>query len=80
MADSIDERPMVDIPRREMWLWENKEALEAVQEGIADLDEGRMHEMNSEAINRIERSFRQAERGELKEIPPEFLEFDEDEE
>jgi len=44
-----------DIPRREMWLWGNKEAIDG-----------------------IERSFKQAEAGELKDVPSRFIEFDED--
>jgi len=33
--------PFVEIPAREKWLFENKEALSAVREGLRDAVEGR---------------------------------------
>lgn len=33
---------------------------------------------NKEAVGRIERSFKQAEAGELKDVPSRFIEFDEE--
>ena len=37
--------PFVEIPAEERWLWENKEALESVQRGIADAKAGRLTRM-----------------------------------
>ncbi len=76
---------MTDIPKKESWLWENKEALGAVEEGLADIDEGRIHDIDKEIqmdisaeISKldtlsIERSFQQAERGELEDIPLKYI-------
>lgn len=78
-----------DIPERERWIWENPKALKDVQEGIADLDSGRVHVMDKEiqediqsetVADRIGRAFNQAETGETTEIPVKYIEFDEDEE
>lgn len=85
MKNTEERPPIADIPARERWLWKNKEAIKSVQEGIADLDADRAHKMDKEiqtdvedAIDRIERGFKQAEAGEAKEVPNRFLEFDEE--
>jgi len=38
--------PFVEIPAEERWLWENKEALQSVRKGIADLKAGRLTKMS----------------------------------
>lgn len=38
---SITLTPMVEIPARELWLWQNKEALASVQRGLAAPDPSR---------------------------------------
>jgi hypothetical protein len=38
--------PFVEIPAEERWLWENKEALETVQRGVADARAGRLTRMS----------------------------------
>jgi hypothetical protein len=39
--------PFVEIPAEERWLWENKEALKAVKQGIADAKAGRLVSLGS---------------------------------
>jgi hypothetical protein len=39
--------PFVEIPAEERWLWENKEALKAVKQGLADAKAGRMVSLGS---------------------------------
>lgn len=39
--------PVVVIPKREMWLWQNKEALGAVQEGLAQSARGEIRHLGS---------------------------------
>lgn len=34
-------RPMVSIPAREMWLYQNKKALKSVLQGIKEIGEGK---------------------------------------
>lgn len=40
--DTIILRPMVDIPRRELWLWENKEKMAEVESGFHDVAMGKI--------------------------------------
>jgi len=35
-------QPVVEIPKSELWLFENKEALEGVKRGLKDVAEGRV--------------------------------------
>ena len=37
--------PFTEIPLREQWLWKNPEALAAVQQGIKDAGEGKLHDL-----------------------------------
>jgi len=46
-GDKIILEPMAEIPARELWLYRNKKALEALQQGIEDASEGRVHDMGS---------------------------------
>ncbi len=39
--------PMVEIPAREKWLFDNPEALESVRRGIADAKSGRVKSLGS---------------------------------
>jgi hypothetical protein len=39
--------PMVEIPAREKWLYENKEALSSVRRGLADAKAGRVKSLGS---------------------------------
>lgn len=38
--DSVDRKNDTIIPEREKWLWENKEALSAVKEGLEQSSRG----------------------------------------
>ncbi len=37
--------PFVEIPERERWLYNNREALASVKQGIADAEAGRLHSL-----------------------------------
>lgn len=39
--------PLVSIPEREHWLWENQEALKSVKQGLQEASDGEIHEMES---------------------------------
>jgi len=39
--------PVVHIPERELWLWQNPAALAAVREGIAQAGAGEVHDLGS---------------------------------
>ena len=38
-------QPVVEIPKSELWLFENKEALEGVKKGLSDVAEGRVSKL-----------------------------------
>ncbi|MBA7638299.1 hypothetical protein ES703_45952 [subsurface metagenome] len=42
--------PVVEIPASEIWLFQNKEALESVQKGLHDASEGRISKMNPDEL------------------------------
>lgn len=42
--------PVVEIPSTEIWLFQNKEALESVQKGLRDASEGRISKINPDEI------------------------------
>jgi len=44
--------PQVTIPASEVWLYQNKEALELVRQGLADAAEGRLSEVDLKAHRR----------------------------
>ncbi|MDD5659966.1 MAG: hypothetical protein PHR39_08185 [Actinomycetota bacterium] len=39
-------KPVVEIPASELWLFQNKEALENVQKGLKDISEGKLKAKN----------------------------------
>ncbi|NJM68694.1 MAG: hypothetical protein HC851_25045, partial [Acaryochloris sp. RU_4_1] len=39
--------PVVAIPERELWLWQNPEAIASVQRGIQQVAEGDLHDLGS---------------------------------
>lgn len=39
--------PVVPIPERELWLWENQEALKSVKKGLQEASVGEIQEMES---------------------------------
>lgn len=39
-------KPVVEIPASELWLFQNKEALENVQKGLKDLSEGKISKLD----------------------------------
>jgi hypothetical protein len=39
--------PVVAIPERELWLWQNLEAIASVQKGIQQAADGELHDMGS---------------------------------
>ncbi len=43
-------QPMVEIPAHEIWLFENKQALESVQRGLKEASEGRITKLNLDEI------------------------------
>lgn len=48
-GDKIILEPMAEIPERELWLYKNPEALNAVKEGLQQSKEGRVHRRGSYA-------------------------------
>jgi hypothetical protein len=43
-------QPVVEVPVSELWLFQNKEAIDAVQKGLKDAAEGRISKLN---INKL---------------------------
>lgn len=41
-GDKIILEPLAEIPARELWLYKNKEALEAVETGLKQIKEGKV--------------------------------------
>jgi len=41
---------ITEIPASEVWLFQNKEALESVMEGLEDASEGRISELNLDEL------------------------------
>ncbi|MCW5588972.1 MAG: hypothetical protein KIT27_04835 [Legionellales bacterium] len=39
--------PLVEIPAREKWLFDNKSALQAVKQGLEEAKEGKLHDLGS---------------------------------
>lgn len=39
--------PVVSVPERELWLWQNKEAMAAVQQGIGQAAAGQLQDLGS---------------------------------
>jgi hypothetical protein len=39
-------KPVVEIPASELWLFQNKEAFENVQQGLQDLSEGKISKLD----------------------------------
>jgi hypothetical protein len=42
--------PMVEIPASEVWLYQNKEALQSVRKGLEDASEGRISKLNPDEL------------------------------
>ncbi len=47
---SITLEPQVEIPAKEAWLYQNKEAIEAVKEGLQDASSGNVKKRGSFAV------------------------------
>jgi hypothetical protein len=47
LKDGILLRPNKEVPADEAWLWENKAALAAVREGLAQSGRGEVHDLGS---------------------------------
>ena len=43
-------KPVVEIPASELWLFQNKEAFENVQEGLKDLSEGKLSRIDTDKL------------------------------
>jgi len=43
-------KPVVEIPASELWLFENKEALEGVKKGLKDVAEGRVSKLDLDEL------------------------------
>lgn len=43
-------QPVVEIPASELWLFQNKEALESIQRGLKDASEGKITELNLDEL------------------------------
>ena len=43
-------KPVVEIPASELWLFNNKEALEDVQKGLKDLSEGKITKLDIDKL------------------------------
>ena len=39
--------PVIAVPEREAWLWQNPEAISSVQRGIQESEEGELHDLGS---------------------------------
>jgi len=43
-------RPVVEIPASELWLFQNREAVESVQKGLKDASEGKITKINLDKL------------------------------
>ena len=43
-------QPIMEIPASEAWLFQNQEALQAVQKGLEDADQGRISRLDPDAL------------------------------
>jgi len=43
-------QPVVEVPASELWLFQNKEALESVQRGLKDASEGKITKLNLDEL------------------------------
>ncbi len=43
-------QPVVEIPASELWLFQNKEALESIQRGLKDASEGKITKLNLDEL------------------------------
>ncbi|UCH95776.1 MAG: hypothetical protein JSV88_02725 [Candidatus Aminicenantes bacterium] len=42
--------PLIEIPASEIWLYQNKEALQSVQKGLQDAAEGKISKLNLDEL------------------------------
>lgn len=43
-------QPVVEIPASELWLFQNKDALESIQRGLKDASEGKITKLNLDEL------------------------------
>ncbi len=43
-------QPVIEIPASEVWLFQNKGALQAVQQGLEDADQGRITRLDPDSL------------------------------
>lgn len=39
--------PIVQIPERELWLWQNQQALKSIKQGLQEANTGEIHDLES---------------------------------